>query len=122
MITNEEIKVVLTELLEEQKQETLANGEMIALLKKMTEKMELITQQKSPSQTIIKHHHHVRSSAIITIAFAITIVILTWLYVNKQAPDNLMKAGEKKKSSAAKQDPAPIKKIKKKTGKHKVEG
>lgn len=102
MISNEEIKIVLAELLEEQKQEILANAEMISLLKRMTEKMEHIANQKTPPQTIIRHHHHVRSSAIIAIAFAMVIVILTWLYVNKQPPGNLQKADEKKESSALK--------------------
>jgi hypothetical protein len=41
----EAIEIVLTELLEEQKQETLANGEIIAILKRILEKVEKVELQ-----------------------------------------------------------------------------
>lgn len=39
------IEIVLTELLEEQKKETITNAEIVSIIKRLFEKVEIIEQQ-----------------------------------------------------------------------------
>lgn len=50
-MSNVEIEIVLNELLEEQRKETLANGEMITILKELLEKTGAIVNQFQPGDT-----------------------------------------------------------------------
>lgn len=50
-MNNAEIEIVLNELLEEQKKETLANGEIITILKQLLEKTSTIEKEFQPGDT-----------------------------------------------------------------------
>lgn len=94
MITNEEIKIVLKEILEEQQLVVLGNAEMIAILKKNVELTQKLKPVHLPGETIIKHHHYVRSSVIVSAFLIMLLLFLSWKLVDAYNVTSKYKASD----------------------------
>lgn len=94
MISNQEIKMVLTEILGEQQKVILTNAEMIVIPKKNVE----LTQKLKPvyltRETAIKHHHYVRASVIVSAFLIMLLLILSWKLVDANNETSKYKASD----------------------------